>query len=325
MIPPITLQEIEQLSAYLDGQLPIREKMLLELRLRDEPELQAELESLAHTHLLLQSLPKRRAPRNFTLSPEKVRVRAPLRLFPAFGLASALAAVLLVVVFTGDLLLGSAGFRSAATSMPVAMEQSIQVERQAEPTQAAPMIEWGTPENYAAAPLGKGGGGGELEAVAPAPTYAAEMAGIGGGPVETVVVEVTTQVQDLTPPAEVTPTGEHNQAVQQASPTPTPTHGPAGTQADSSVQDTPTPEPTATVTPTATPLPSDIPAPKAVGDAGTGPILGLQPTAQEGQAAATPEPEPTAPSPLRTVEIILGAAAVAAGLAALILYLKEKS
>ena len=62
-------QEIEQLSTYLDGQLPIREKMLLELRLRDDQELQKELEALAQTHLLLHALPKRRAPRSFALTP----------------------------------------------------------------------------------------------------------------------------------------------------------------------------------------------------------------------------------------------------------------
>ena len=162
MTRTLTPQDVEQLSAYLDGQLPVREKMLLELRLRDDPALQEELKALAHTHLVLRSLPKRRAPRNFTLTPAMLTRRAGLRLFPVFRLASALAGILLVLVFTGDLLLGGTAMSAvpeAVSSRPVVN----QTEKMAAPENSAPMITWNTPAtapDIVAEPgaMGRGGG-----------------------------------------------------------------------------------------------------------------------------------------------------------------------
>jgi hypothetical protein len=337
MTSPISFQDIEQLSAYLDGQLPIREKMLLELRLRDNPELQTELEALAHTHLMLRSLPKRRAPRNFTLTPAMVQQRAPLRLFPAFRLASTLAAVLLVITFASDLLLGGIGARNAVSMAPAAKELVVQPERlaaptqaAAAPTQAAPIIVWGTPINNANVPPGKGGSGGgsmpkaQIQASTPQPT---EVLGIGGGPAATAVENSTQPALDLTTPVIPTPTVEMDAAVRPSA-TATPTITPAESQPSSNVVDTTTPTPTNTATPTTTPQPTETLAPLAVADAGTGPILGVQLTQPARKLAsepptATPEPEPSPLTPLHAVEIILGAAVIIGGLAAFFFYRKE--
>ncbi len=97
-------RDIEQLSAYLDNQLPLAQRARLEARLRSDPGLQVELEGLRRTRLMLRRLPHRRAPRNFTLTPAMVGVSRP-RPWPAvFGMASAVAAALLVLVLLSDFL-----------------------------------------------------------------------------------------------------------------------------------------------------------------------------------------------------------------------------
>ncbi len=100
----------ELLSAYLDRQLKPKQVSSLEARLSGDPVLSAALGELQRTRDALRSLPKMRAPRNFTLTPQMVGQRSPLRsrpvtrLAPIFGFASALATFLLVLVVIGDLL-----------------------------------------------------------------------------------------------------------------------------------------------------------------------------------------------------------------------------
>jgi hypothetical protein len=72
-------------------------------------ELRSALEELRRTRAVLRSQPRRRAPRNFTLTPQMAARRAPgaawpARLFPAMRLSSALASALLAVVLLADLL-----------------------------------------------------------------------------------------------------------------------------------------------------------------------------------------------------------------------------
>jgi hypothetical protein len=107
MTKNISMREWEALSAYLDGQLPAKERTRLETRLSQAPELQSALEDLRRTRSVLRSQPKVRAPRNFTLTPDMVGLktrssrRAPA--YPFFGLASALAGFLFLLVIVGDL------------------------------------------------------------------------------------------------------------------------------------------------------------------------------------------------------------------------------
>ena len=91
-----SFRDVEQLSALLDEKLDPANVARLQNRLKIEPELRAVYNDLRETRFLLNQLPQRRAPRNFTLKPSAARVRPPLpRSFPVFRLASALASILL--------------------------------------------------------------------------------------------------------------------------------------------------------------------------------------------------------------------------------------
>lgn len=151
MTKNISMREWEALSAYLDGQLPAKERIRLETRLNQAPELRSALEDLRRTRAVLRSQPKVRAPRNFTLTPDMVGLkdrparRAPA--YPFFRLASALAAFLFLLVFVGDLtgLSSRLGFSGAAQPAQVALapdasplESASQLsESYPEPTEAA--------------------------------------------------------------------------------------------------------------------------------------------------------------------------------------------
>lgn len=96
-LPPETL---EQLSAYLDGQLSKPEQQQLEERLVSDPSWQAELASLRAVSQLLHQLPTKRVPHDFILTPDMVKIPRFL-FFPAtrsYSVFSAVAAVLLVAL-----------------------------------------------------------------------------------------------------------------------------------------------------------------------------------------------------------------------------------
>jgi len=98
----ITPRDIELLCAYLDNELRPAERARLETRLQSEPTLTKEMEGLRRTRAMLRSLPLRRAPRNFTLTPAMVGATRRHSWQPVFGMASALAVVLLVLVLLSD-------------------------------------------------------------------------------------------------------------------------------------------------------------------------------------------------------------------------------
>jgi len=95
-----SFRDVEQLSAYLDGQLKPSELARLESRLQSDPELASILNELRQARSLLRRLPQRRAPRNFTLTPKMVGQKPPLpRSYPVFRFATALATLLLFFTF----------------------------------------------------------------------------------------------------------------------------------------------------------------------------------------------------------------------------------
>jgi len=95
-----SFRDVEKLSAYLDGQLKPSEVARLESRLQTEPELASILKDLRQTRGLLRRLPQRRAPRNFTLTPNMVGQKPPLpRTYPVFRFATVLATLLLFFTF----------------------------------------------------------------------------------------------------------------------------------------------------------------------------------------------------------------------------------
>lgn len=95
-----SFRDVEQLSAYLDGQLDAGEAARLESRLEADPQLASVFEALRQSRAVLRHLPQRRAPRNFTLTPKMVGQKPPLpRAYPFFRFSTALAAALLLFTF----------------------------------------------------------------------------------------------------------------------------------------------------------------------------------------------------------------------------------
>jgi hypothetical protein len=164
------VRELEQLSAFLDGELNETEQKQIESRLASEAELHEVYEGLRKTKLLFSRLRRVRAPRSFALTPEMVKVRKQKRpFFTGVRWATSAAAILLVVIFGAEQLFGN----MLAASAPMAAEpvfESLEMEQdtatlaEEEPnTKAAepePLIIWGVP--------GAGGGGDAVD-------------GLGGG------------------------------------------------------------------------------------------------------------------------------------------------
>lgn len=102
----INVNDAILISAYLDDQLSPAEKQRTETRLASDPAFKQALTELAYTRRLMWSLPKKHAPRNFTISPQTVKrpVYQPW-LRPALSFVSVAAAVMFVVVFGNGLLL----------------------------------------------------------------------------------------------------------------------------------------------------------------------------------------------------------------------------
>jgi hypothetical protein len=115
----MSFHDAEILSAYLDGQLSPTEGARLETRLASDAGLQAVLEQLRQARGVLRQLPRRRAPRNFTLSPLDARIRAPVpALFPVLRFASVLASLLFLSAIAINGLTPPATARLAAAPVP---------------------------------------------------------------------------------------------------------------------------------------------------------------------------------------------------------------
>lgn len=159
----ISTKELLQVSAYIDGAMSPKEKQAFEAHLASSATLHKELLDYVHLKAALRSLPHKKAPRNFTLSPERVQVRKAVpRLAPAFSFASAGVAILLMLAFGSEYLLGRSSqmISTEALEPQAAMLESAPAADATEPA----IIFWN------AVPLGMGGGGAE------------EKMGIGGGP-----------------------------------------------------------------------------------------------------------------------------------------------
>ena len=148
------IQELNRLSAYLDNALSPRETRKFEARLAANPELKEKLDNLRRTKIALGHLTRLRAPHNFTLTPDMVSVRKPSRqpLQTTLRLASALAAILLVVVFSAEFFLGEIRPSLMLEAEAPVMESA----RVADDATLEPLIQWGAPGDQAG---GMGGGG----------------------------------------------------------------------------------------------------------------------------------------------------------------------
>lgn len=98
-------RDIENLSAYLDGQLDERDAARLETRLKTDPELDSILSDLRSARGVLRRLPSRKAPRNFTLTRRMVGLKPPMpRSYPLVRFATVFAAILFLCSFTTNML-----------------------------------------------------------------------------------------------------------------------------------------------------------------------------------------------------------------------------
>jgi hypothetical protein len=119
MPPPI---DDETLSAWVDGELSDAERAAVTAAIARDPALQLRARELRATVTLLHALPQPVPRRTFVLTPEDaasvrpVRTLGITRLFPAFTALSAVAAVLCLALFLGDL--RTNGF---ATTKPAAV------------------------------------------------------------------------------------------------------------------------------------------------------------------------------------------------------------
>jgi hypothetical protein len=150
-------RELELLSAYLDGELHLDQRQALEARLQTEPDLRERLESLRKVKLTVGYLPRLRAPHNFTLTPEMVTVRSQKKqpLMASLRLATALAAMMLVVLFSVEFL-----FTSGPLARPqMGAEPLMEAAMVADEAAPEPLIVWGAPGAGGADPSHFGMGG----------------------------------------------------------------------------------------------------------------------------------------------------------------------
>lgn len=149
-------QEWQLLSAYLDNQVSPGERNQVEKQLAADAAFRQAAESLRQTRTVIRSMPMRRVPHNFTLTPDMVKARRKWGLFPVLRLSSAFAAIASVVLFALQLLPGmmNAAAPAAAPAAPDAM--ALSSAEQAVGTEPA-VIYWGGPPAEA---KGMGGGGG---------------------------------------------------------------------------------------------------------------------------------------------------------------------
>ena len=181
MTTRITIRDWEALSAYLDNQLRAKDRVHLESRLNENPELRSALEELRRTRVVLRSQPRLRAPRNFTLTPEMAGVYAGVRpnarpgkrqvhgSYPVLRLASVLATIFFLVITVGELAVRTV----APAPMTVAVSQDQPV----------------------AVPFGMGGGGGGAVEVPP-PAAAVEAPAMEApAPAEAALPQSTAQAE----------------------------------------------------------------------------------------------------------------------------------
>jgi anti-sigma factor RsiW len=114
-------RDIEQLSAYLDGQLSPSESTRLESRIASDPELASAYNDIRAARGILRKLPARKAPRNFTLTRQMVGLKPPLpRSYSFFRFSTTFATILLMLTFAANAIVPGISFGGAAA--PVAQE-----------------------------------------------------------------------------------------------------------------------------------------------------------------------------------------------------------
>lgn len=153
------IKELNMLSAYLDNALKAKELKELESRLEQDLVLRQKLENLRQTKVLLSRLNRVSAPRNYTLTPDMVKVHGHKTrpMFLTLRLASSFAAILLVALFGVQALLGGSILPTGMLAEAPMMESA----REVSDASPEPLILWAEPGLGGAATDGYGGGSAE--------------------------------------------------------------------------------------------------------------------------------------------------------------------
>ena len=277
----------EWLSAYLDNQLTTAERAKVQAHLATCPVCAAELGDLQATVGLLARLPAVPLPRSFVLAEAPARPSLLDRLLgPAWGygalrLATVVAALLLVVLISGDLLTQYLTPRAAMLTPTPEL-----LARQSQPSEALPAVPATMPAAPQAVAPTKPAAPAPLAAVSPAPTEAFKALPT---PLPTTVPPTRGPLPTATPgaPADVMV------ATSRATATPSPAEPRAGVAALA----TATPLPTMT-SPLATPTrpATATPTPRPPTSTPTRSPTPLPPTATA-VPTATSSPTPLPPTP----------------------------
>jgi len=287
MTKRLTSKDYALLSAYMDGMLSPRERSKVEKQLEARVEFRTALYELQQTRKAMRSLPRKRVPRNFLITPAMVQPRRAPFAVGALRFSSAMAAIAAVILTLFQLL---PSFQMAAAPAPELYAESTSVAALQSPAEAMdsapPIIQWGAP--YAG---GMGGGGAEGLAE-PAPLGMGQ-GGVGGG---------ADALKEWVP----TPTEPAGSIELQSELTPTP-------------YPTPTPAPTPTPTPTLVTLPLDQAQPilGVAPEEEQGTVVNAEPAARDADLPPVNPPRPGLV--LQTAAVILGALAVIFFVAALFL------
>ncbi len=117
-------EQLERISAYLDGMLPTDEARQVQEAAKRDATLQSELAELSLTRKLLRELPSVQIPRSFTLRPEQVHPQTQLwspRWFNSLCWASIAMSTLLAMVVSANLYFG--GLPSATPVMQTSVAE----------------------------------------------------------------------------------------------------------------------------------------------------------------------------------------------------------
>lgn len=306
----ISPKDWQNLSAYLDGQLPPRESTRLEMRMAQEPNLQQALREMRQTRILVRQAKTLHVPRHFTITPEMAAQIRPVRktfMLPFLSYSSIAAAILMIFVLVVDLLPDYLAKNSDTLTFAAEVQTMESMDMRSAEGEPPMIIQWDDQAAY-----GKGGSGGGYDS-----SFAAAdgLAPIGGGtevdPYQTIA------------PEEPLPDGGALLT------------GPAAKGAG---EETPTPEATVliqeVVPSLSTPEPL-LPTPQPL--SGTGPILGIVSddeaqiynqsvldilSEQSQQPILQPQSEPY--PWLRGLQIGLGAFALISGISAFILWRRTR-
>jgi len=146
MTKRLTSKDYALLSAYMDGMLSPRERSKVEKQLEARVEFRTALYELQQTRKAMRSLPRKRVPRNFLITPAMVQPRRAPFAVGALRFSSAMAAIAAVILTLFQLL---PSFQMAAAPAPELYAESTSVAALQSPAEAMdsapPIIQWGAP------------------------------------------------------------------------------------------------------------------------------------------------------------------------------------